>query len=32
VLDWAPQGLSCNITLRLTPPRRKPEGSAETPA
>ena len=32
VLDWAPHGLSCNITLRLTPPRPKPEGSAETPA
>jgi two-component sensor histidine kinase len=32
VLDWAPQGLRCNVTLRLTPPRLKPEGSAETPA
>ena len=32
VLDWAPHGLRCNITLRLTPPRLKPEGSAETPA
>ena len=32
VLDWAPHGLRCNITLRLTPPRLKPESSAETPA
>jgi two-component sensor histidine kinase len=32
VLDWTPHGLSCNITLRLTPPRPKPEGSVETPA
>lgn len=32
VLDWAPHGLRCNITLRLTPPLLKPEGSAETPA
>ena len=32
VLDWAPQGLRCNITLRLTPPRLKPENSAEIPA
>ena len=31
VLDWAPHGLRCNITLRLTPPRLKPESSAETP-
>ena len=32
VLDWAPHGLRCNITLRLTQPLLKPEGSAETPA
>ena len=32
VLDWAPHGLRCNIKLRLTPPRLKPESSAEIPA
>lgn len=29
VLDWAPQGLRCNVTLRITPPLRKPRSSAD---
>ena len=28
VLDWAPQGLRCNVTLRITPPLRKTGSSA----
>ncbi len=32
VLDWAPEGLRCNITLRLTPSLPKPGNPAEDPA
>ena len=32
VLDWAPQGLRCNVTLRLTPSLPKPGTSSDVPA